>query len=445
MAFDAGARATGTAHGKKNFVTASTSAKAIPLTIPAIQNWSCQNCTACCRHHAIEVTEEERQRILSQRWTEQDGTPTGEALFERQAGKGCWLAHRADGACVFLNERGLCRIHAKFGEAAKPRACRVFPFAFHPAGKKVAVSMRFSCPAVAANRGRALSQRRDEIQRLARAVVPGGHDRIPAPALVGLKPLEWPQFMPVIDALDEALAAGDAPMALKLQQALSWLTLVESHLDKLAGERVPELLAFLRQAACNKVAEESAAPTTGGAPSAIAKLMFRLLVFQYARKDTAADLSAGWGRRLELLIGALRMARGAGRLPALQEAFKEVPFKSIEQPFGAAPECEELWTRYFRVKVQGLHFCGPAYHGLSLVEGFQNLALIFPVTMWIARWLAAGQNRTQLTQEDLAQALTISDHHHGYSPIFGSFGFRSRVQVLAQWGEIPKLIRWSAQ
>jgi lysine-N-methylase len=77
-----------------------------------------------------------------------------------------------------------------------------------------------------------------------------------------------------------------------------------------------------------------------------------------------------------------------------------------------------------------------------LVEGFQSLALIFPATMWIARWLAASQNRSQLTHEDVSQALTISDHHHGYSPIFGSFGFRRRVHTLAKMGEIPRLIRW---
>lgn len=421
-----------------------TASKAISLTIPAHQNWACQNCTACCRHHAIEVTAEERQRILAQRWTAADGAPDGQAMFERH-GDRYWLAHQADGACVFLNERGLCRIHAKFGEAAKPRACRVFPYALHPAGRKVAVSMRFSCPAVAANRGPALGQRRDEIQRLARVVVPSGHERIPAPALLKLKRVDWPDFMHFISALDEILAAEDAPMTLKLQRALSWLSLVEQNADKLEDARVAELLAFLRQAACNKHPEETAPPAPGEAPSALAKLMCRLLAFQYARKDTTADQAAGWGRRLEWLFGALRIASGTGRLPALQAVFREVPCESLEQPFGAPEGCEALWTRYFHVKAQGLHFCGPAYHGLPLVEGFQHLALIFPATMWIARWLAASQDRTRLTAEDVERALTIADHHHGYSPIFGSFGFRVRVQALAQWGEIPKLIRWYAR
>ena len=419
---------------------------AISLTLPTIQNWSCHNCGGCCRQHAIEVTEEERQRILSQGWRPDDGTPTGDALFDRHAGppwaKRYRLAHQADGACVFLNEQGLCRIHAKFGEAAKPLACRIYPYAFHPAGKQVAVSLRFSCPSVVANRGHSMSQNRDEIKQLARAIVPDGHERTPPPALNANARVDWPDVLRVIEAIDGTLTLADVPFAIKLQQVLFWLNLVEqSRFDKLSGARLTEFLDIIRQAA----AEEVALAQTVESPTPLGSVQFRLLTAQYARKDTAADLSAGWRGRWKLFRAAMKFTRGIGNVPPLQSVFREVPFETLEQPFGFPAECEELWTRYFRVKVQGLHFCGPAYYGVPLVEGFQSLALIFPATMWIARWLAASQNRTQLTTEDVSQALAISDHHHGYSPIFGSFGFRRRVRTLAQMSEIPRLIRWYSQ
>jgi lysine-N-methylase len=131
----------------------------LPISLPTIQNWSCHNCGGCCRQHAIAITAEEHQRITAQNWTPQDGIPAGRPIFERVGilpwSKWYRLGHQPDGACVFLDERGLCRIHAKFGEAAKPLACRIYPYAFHPAGRKVVVSLRFSCPSVAANRGRA--------------------------------------------------------------------------------------------------------------------------------------------------------------------------------------------------------------------------------------------------------------------------------------------------
>ena len=149
------------------------------LTLPILQNWNCHNCGGCCRQHQIEITEAERQRIIDQKWTTADGVSPDQAIVRMGAGR-YRLGHQPDGACVFLNENGLCRIHAKFGEMGKPLACRVYPYAFHPAGKSVAVSLRFSCPSVVKNAGRPLSQQQPEIRQIADAVVPagaGGHRR----------------------------------------------------------------------------------------------------------------------------------------------------------------------------------------------------------------------------------------------------------------------------
>lgn len=427
---------------------------AISLTLPTIQNWSCHNCGGCCRQHAIEVTPEERQRILAQGWSAADGTPTGNALFAWHAGppwaKRFRLSHQPDGACVFLNERGLCRIHAKFGEAAKPLACQVYPYAFHPAGKKVAVSLRFSCPSVVANRGATMSRNAADIQRLARAVVPEGYERMPPPLVSARERVAWPDLLRFVDALDSTLAEVNVPITVKLKRALFWLQLVEqSRFDKLSGQRIDEFLGIIREAANAELPtltiRDDGHLHPPSEPSPIARVQFRLLAAQYARKDTAVDLSAGWRGRWKLFRAATRFARGQGGVPALQSVFREVSFDSLERPFGNPAECEELWTRYFRVKVQGLHFCGAAYYGVPLVEGFQSLALIVPATFWIARWLAASARREQLLFDDVQQALAIADHHHGYSPLFGSFGFRRRVRTLSQLGEIAKLIDWYAR
>ncbi|HVV99422.1 MAG TPA: hypothetical protein VHB77_03715 [Planctomycetaceae bacterium] len=181
-------------------------------------------------------------------------------------------------------------------------------------------------------------------------------------------------------------------------------------------------------------------------PPALARSPFRLLVAQYARKDTSVELRGGWAGRWKLLRAALRFARGRGNLPAIQEQFREVPFETLEQPFGPLPAgVDEIFTRYLRVKVQGLHFCGRAYYDIPLVEGFQSLALIVPATLYLARWLAASEGRTQLTVEDVSRALATADHHHGYSPIFGQGSFRRRVRMLAQMDAISKLCAWYAR
>ena len=118
--------------------------KAESLTLPVIQNWSCHNCGGCCREHVIEITEEEKRRIQKQNWKATDGIDMSRPVIQPLGSNRHRLAHRSDGACVFLNDDGLCRIHDRFGEAAKPLACRVYPYAFHPKAGKLTVSLRFS-------------------------------------------------------------------------------------------------------------------------------------------------------------------------------------------------------------------------------------------------------------------------------------------------------------
>ena len=62
-----------------------------------------------------------------------------------------------------------------------------------------------------------------------------------------------------------------------------------------------------------------------------------------------------------------------------------MPFERLEAPFGPiTSDAEAILTRYFRVKTQGIHFCGLAYYRVPFVEGFYSLALVLPVVLWQA-------------------------------------------------------------
>src|SRR5687767_14626337 len=105
-------------------------------SLPVLQHWDCHGCTDCCRQYLVGVTDEEQARITGQGW-ESDPAMKGVRLFKRFGG---WFSRkkalnsRADGACVFLNEQGGCRIHAKFGSEGKPLPCRIYPFVLVPTG-----------------------------------------------------------------------------------------------------------------------------------------------------------------------------------------------------------------------------------------------------------------------------------------------------------------------
>ncbi|MGQ0636159.1 MAG: YkgJ family cysteine cluster protein [Planctomycetaceae bacterium] len=416
-----------------------------PLELPTIQNWSCHNCGGCCRQHSIEITPEERARITAQNWTVADGIPTGRPLFVRLGvlpwGNRYRLGNQADGGCVFLDDRGLCRIHAKFGEAAKPLACRIYPYAFHPAGRKITVSLRFSCPSVVANKGRPVVLQRDELKSFERLVVPEGAERTSPPEVSAGQRLDWPDTLKFVDVLDTLLAPGDAPVVVRLLRGLRFVELVgAARFDKVREARLSEFLEILQAAAS---AEVSADLSQYAEPKAIGRTQFRLLAAQYARRDTFAERQLGLSNRWKLFRAGLRFARGKGSVPALQGAFKSVPFAELEPAFGPlSSEADEILTRYLLVKVRGMHFCGRAHADEPLVEGFQALTLVVPVVLWIARWLAVGDGRRSLSTDDVARALAIADHHHGYAPKFGQPGFRTRVRLLAHLGEIPRLVAW---
>jgi lysine-N-methylase len=417
----------------------------LPLELPTIQNWSCHNCGGCCKQHAIEITKEEFDRIARQGWRGQPGFEPGQPIFAWHSGMP-WnpryrLANRDDGACVFLDEKGLCRIHSRFGEAAKPLACRVYPYAFHPAGKTVSVSLRFSCPSVVANQGQRLVDSQKDLRQIERLVVPDSADQTPCPPLNSQETLDWNDTLIFVDALDETFASGRGLFLHKLMWALFWVNFVnQSKFDKIRGDRIVEYMDIIINAAFDEI------PTDLGSlppPSSIGRMHFRLLAGQYARKDTSVEARAGMRGRMRLLRSAWKLFRGKGLVPQLQSQFQEVPFATLEEPFGSLPNgAEELLTRYFRVKIQGLHFFGPAYYDIPFAEGFQSLALIVPSIFWIARWIAASAGRHSLLLEDLQHAIAIADHHHGYSPLWGQFGFRSRVRTLAKLGDLERLIAW---
>src|SRR5436189_5838571 len=103
-------------------------------SLPVLQNWDCHQSGSCCKEYRVPVTEEERKRIEAQGWDRQTDLG-GLAPFVRVGSfwkRGYRLNHRPDGSCVFLSEQGRCRIHERFGFAAKPLPCRLFPFVLIP-------------------------------------------------------------------------------------------------------------------------------------------------------------------------------------------------------------------------------------------------------------------------------------------------------------------------
>jgi len=419
------------------------------LQLPTIQNWDCHSCSDCCSRHIVEITAEERQTILDQGWSDDDEFTEGTPILVRDQGA-FWnrrwrLGQRPDGACVFLDEQGLCRIHAKFGEPTKPLACRVYPYAFHPQGKQVTVSLRFSCPSVVENRGRPVADQHETLKAMARESVPANVTAALAPGIRTAGDLDWITFRQFSMALEKILAAEDTPVAVKLRHACRFATMVSTaQVDQLTIEQVVEFVEIIAEAARFEV--EADRERTGEEPeplTRVGRLLFRMLAAQYARNDSLSNWQTGWRGRIRLLKVGLRFALGWGQVPPLQDIDRPVRFDRLEESFGSlTPEAEEMFTRYFRVKIQGLQFCGRAFFGFGLVEGFRSLALVFPSMLWLARLMVAADGRDRLETSDVARAIEVADHDHGYTPLFNRHQYRWQLGMLAHTGDIERLIAW---
>ena len=279
--------------------------KSIPIEAPPFQNWSCRGCANCCRDTLrVELSAEEQQRLAAQGWSHAEGVDPA-SMIVTEGGR-ARLGHRSDGACVFLDAASRCRIHAKFGEPAKPLACRSFPFALHPAGRKLVASLRFSCPAAAENLGPPLAAKTADLRELAEAVFPAGCDRRPPPSVWREPGLDWEDFLRYVGWLDRTLADEDVPSALKVCRALSWLQAVaKASFDGLTGSAADEILAAL----VGSAAQKFSAPSVDGArPSGLGAFLLRQLAIECAWRAGVTRQAAD--QRLSL---ATAMAAGAHR------------------------------------------------------------------------------------------------------------------------------------
>lgn len=412
--------------------------KSARLQLPAGQNWNCHGCSDCCRGHLlVTVSAEEKQRIERQNWTMADGVNPAEMIVSGLSQSR--LGHQADGACVFLDAAGRCRIHAKFGEAAKPLACRLYPLVIYPAGEKIMMGLRFSCPSAAANKGRPMAELAGEAVKFAEEVLPEGCENLPPPPVAVTPGTAWPDFLRFAEWLDFTLAANDASTGLKLLRALHWVDAIErGRLDLIANDGADEIIKALFQSAVRKVPE---LPENLGKPSRFGQLFLRLLVLEHAQTPTVADRDVRSAYRWKMLAAAVRFLSSAGSTPALREGLKRVKFADIEKSSGPLPPgAETLLTRYFRVKIQSLQFCGTAFHGRPLMEGFRNLALLYPVIVWLARWLAVSAGREVVTEADVFKAVTLVDYQYSYAPYLSW-----RTRLLQQRNDIAKLVGWYAR
>ena len=414
-------------------------------TLPVMQNWDCHVSGNCCKQYHVAFSDEEKQRIEGQGWA-QEAEFQGLPIFKRQGTLGarrfCLNTH-ADGSCIFLSKEGRCRIHERFGFAAKPLPCRLYPFILVPVGDHYRVGLRFACPSAAANRGRPLTAHRAALHEFAEllekregvASLKGGR-AVPPPLLQLGQRVDWPELLCFVEALQQILGNATERLERRLRKCLALAKLCrQAHFEKVKGARFRE---FLDLVMLSLDADVPADPTVLPPPTWIGRILFRQALALFTRKERGPNRGPDTWGRLRLLRAAWRFAQGRGEVPRLHAWSPQTTFERAEAPAGPLPiEAEHMLERYYLVKVGSVQFCGVANFGMSFWTGLECLLLTYPLLMWLRRGMADLPGETALMR-----ALSIIDDNFGYHPLTGVRRQQLSFRLLGWSGELERLIAW---
>jgi lysine-N-methylase len=393
---------------------------------------------------------EERARIEAQGWDKEPDF-AGVPLFVRMGG---WfssnyrLNSRPDGACVFLGPDNRCRIHVRHGSAAKPLACRIYPYHLIPAGDHWKLGLRFACPSAATDQGRPLAEHLPEARLYAAALEEQIGETaltVPPPPLQRSQPVTWNDLGRIITAVSRLLADEEDSPERRWRKVLFLVSMLRKakfdgrgdEKKAITGGRLSELLHVLSEATEDEV---PVAPAEVPAPGWVGRMVFRPLVALYARKDSGADRGPAQSSAFGRFFSAVQFARGAGAVPRVHSAIGSVTFADAEQPLPQLSDrAVSLLTRWSRVKIESGQFCGPTNFGLPVWDGLESLPAAFAAVMWLARLLAAGGRSTD---DAVDFAVRMVDDNFGFNKLLGSARQRFALKLLGSRGELPRLVAW---
>ncbi len=384
-----------------------------------MQNWDCQSCGDCCRQFEGVITEEEKLRIEALDLA--DDPEVGPRPWFAPAGRGSrdWrLKHRPEGGCVFLTTGNHCRLQERFGADVKPFVCRLFPFLLIPAGNHWRVGMRFSCPSAAANQGRPVADAEKDLVHLSRLLekhTGKSADAASPPLLPAGQELPWPDANRLVQVLVEIVQDRSNRLERRLRLLLAVARIgSRAKLDELRGNRLSEFLQVVRAGMEAEVPRE---PSDVPPPDRVlGRLLFRVLLAIFARRDRDVYGASGVRRRLGRVLDGWRFATGRGLVPRVNEFLPVTRFEEVEARGGMPPEMDEILERYYVVKLNSMQFFGPPNLDLPLWAGLDSLILTLPMILWLRRALAlAGLPPV----EAVRRAIQLVDDHFGGDPMLG--------------------------
>jgi lysine-N-methylase len=326
------------------------------------------------------------------------------------------LARGADGACIYLGSENQCRIHERFGEAAKPLMCRLYPFGFFPVGNRVGVDVSFACRAVSRDEGEPLSGRIPEWTRLLHDAASGRRLHKFSKKYQVPGDLLWELEHHLVSILsDMNLSVLDRVRAVFEFNRLA--TTSDPTTD--AARTLRNVLA---QGIPKQVRERPMEPGSERMDKTARAVFFHLL---FLTLNPTPDALLSLPRKSRAREAGLRVQAADGY--KFEKAHPLVDNRESRATFGAAAKVRadaavhgpaaELLARYLRAKIVGQRFLREADSEIPFVEAVPRLLLLYPMAIWTAKTLACERGAAALGDEDVRSALRLVDRSYGQIPL----------------------------
>lgn len=409
-------------------------------TLPIVEHWDCQGCATCCRGTIFALSEADLARLREQQWEKHPDFRGVKILQAHGLLKKTYsLAKRKDGTCVFLGRDGLCRIHGRFGFDAKPLVCRMAPLQLVSLDKYALLTVRRYCPSGAADEGKKLSEHLAAYRKMAEEKIPP-IKAITQPPITRRCRRSWHDTHRVLDALERLMLDDRYPLVRRLVHGLEFCDYLEQcRLHRLDGKQFAELVPVLEEASVEGAAElfGDRAP-----PRRTTSSIFRQVGLEYLRLHPGFVIEASWAERWRLVRAALAFSRGRGNVPYIHGSFPETTFAKLEQPLGHLGEdALRPINAYFEAAAASKQYAVLNKPGWAITEGFRDMALSFPVAMWLLR-LVCGERPPEA--RDAIALVGALDRGQAYAGLSG-YRHRQRVNSLGKNRQLGRLIAWYAR
>ena len=378
--------------------------------VPEGLRFTCSECGDCCRGGHVLLSDDERERLAALDWSgiaeDLAGSETTVAMDDGPFRGHHRLAHRADGACVYLGARQQCRIHEHFGAPVKPLPCRAYPFAFRATGDRVAVDVAFSCRAVSEGMGAPVS------------ASPAWESMLLERPLAASRPVALTRSRDVAPEL--ALEIEATLIAFLRDGSLSPMDRVHCCCGFLAlgltGDPATPAAAMLRHAIASGLPARVAREPHVTGMDATQRTVFRQWLFLALNPGLANAGEASAARRRRDVQRwrdqGIAFRDGAGS-PVLAGVAIRATFDDVDRVEASLMRTSELTTAFLAAKLIGQRFLVTGPGAAPLIESARLLMLCWPMIAWVSKAFAADRGSARVEDADVRLAIRRVDRTLG--------------------------------